>query len=86
MEASALVTGGASGLGAATADRLAAEGLSVTRLDRATGAGVLEGDVTRSDDLAAAVAAEMPLADEETDQQASVERVVFGERRHVVSP
>ncbi len=40
MEASALVTGGASGLGAATAARLAAEGLAVTRLDRAAGDGV----------------------------------------------
>jgi NAD(P)-dependent dehydrogenase (short-subunit alcohol dehydrogenase family) len=62
MEASALVTGGASGLGAATADRLAAEGLSVTRLDRAAAAGVFEGDVTRSDDLAAAVAAAVASA------------------------
>jgi NAD(P)-dependent dehydrogenase (short-subunit alcohol dehydrogenase family) len=57
MEASALVTGGASGLGAATADRLAAEGLAVTRLDRAAGERVMAGDVTRPDDLAGAVAA-----------------------------
>ena len=35
MDGSALVTGGASGLGAATAARLAVEGLQVTRLDRA---------------------------------------------------
>ena len=57
MEASALVTGGASGLGAATASRLAAEGLAVTRLDRAAGDGVFAGDVTRPDDLTAAIAA-----------------------------
>ena len=57
MEASALVTGGASGLGAAAAARLAAEGLAVTRLDRAAGDGVLAGDVTQPDDLTAAVAA-----------------------------
>ena len=57
MEASALVTGGASGLGAAAAARLAAEGLAVTRLDRAAGDGVFAGDVTQPDDLTAAVAA-----------------------------
>ena len=57
MKASALVTGGASGLGAATAARLTAEGLAVTRLDRAPGEGVFGGDVTQPDDLAAAVAA-----------------------------
>ncbi len=57
MEASALVTGGASGLGAATAARLAAEGLAVTRLDRAAGDDVFAGDVTRPDDLTAAIAA-----------------------------
>jgi hypothetical protein len=34
----------------------------------------------------AAVAAEMPLADQQTDEDAGLERVVFGERRHVVSP
>jgi NAD(P)-dependent dehydrogenase (short-subunit alcohol dehydrogenase family) len=57
MEASALVTGGASGLGAASAARLEAEGLAVTRLDRASADGVFSGDVTRPDDVAAAVAA-----------------------------
>jgi NAD(P)-dependent dehydrogenase (short-subunit alcohol dehydrogenase family) len=57
MEASALVTGGASGLGAAAAARLAAEGLAVTRLDRAAGDGVFAGDVTQPADLTAAVAA-----------------------------
>jgi NAD(P)-dependent dehydrogenase (short-subunit alcohol dehydrogenase family) len=57
MEASALVTGGASGLGAATAARLEAEGLVVTRLDRASAEGILSGDVTRPDDVAAAVTA-----------------------------
>jgi NAD(P)-dependent dehydrogenase (short-subunit alcohol dehydrogenase family) len=55
MEASALVTGGASGLGAATAARLAAEGLAVTRLDRAAGDGVFAGDVTQPADLTAAI-------------------------------
>ena len=48
MDASALVTGGASGLGAATAARLAAEGLAVTRLDRAAATGSFAGDVTRT--------------------------------------
>jgi len=57
MDASALVTGGASGLGAATAARLAAEGLRVTRLDRAAGEGIVPGDVTVPDELAAAAAA-----------------------------
>ena len=62
MEASALVTGGASGLGAATAARLAAEGLAVTRLDRAAADGVFAGDVTRPDDLTAAVAGAVATA------------------------
>jgi NAD(P)-dependent dehydrogenase (short-subunit alcohol dehydrogenase family) len=57
MEASALVTGGASGLGAATAARLAAEGFAVTRLDRVAGDGVFAGDVTQPDDLTAAISA-----------------------------
>jgi NAD(P)-dependent dehydrogenase (short-subunit alcohol dehydrogenase family) len=57
MDGSALVTGGASGLGAATAARLAAEGLQVTRLDRAPGDGIVHGDVTQPGDLAAAAEA-----------------------------
>jgi NAD(P)-dependent dehydrogenase (short-subunit alcohol dehydrogenase family) len=57
MDGSALVTGGASGLGAATAARLAAEGLAVTRLDRAAGDEIHTGDVTQPADLAAAAEA-----------------------------
>jgi NAD(P)-dependent dehydrogenase (short-subunit alcohol dehydrogenase family) len=64
MDGSALVTGGASGLGAASAARLAAEGLRVTRFDRAGGDGIVAGDVTEPADLAAAAsaaAADAPL-------------------------
>jgi NAD(P)-dependent dehydrogenase (short-subunit alcohol dehydrogenase family) len=64
MDGSALVTGGASGLGAATAARLTAEGLRVTRFDRAGGDGIRSGDVTEPAELAdatAAAAAEAPL-------------------------
>jgi NAD(P)-dependent dehydrogenase (short-subunit alcohol dehydrogenase family) len=57
MEGSALVTGGASGLGAAAAARLEAEGVRVTRLDRAGGEGIVTGDVTEPADLAAAAEA-----------------------------
>jgi NAD(P)-dependent dehydrogenase (short-subunit alcohol dehydrogenase family) len=46
----ALVTGGASGLGAATAERLRADGLNVITLDRAGGADVA-ADVTDEDGL-----------------------------------
>jgi len=56
----ALVTGGASGIGAATAERLRADGARVASFDlRAAeqeGVLALEGDVTRSADLDAAVA------------------------------
>lgn len=45
MTRTALVTGGASGLGAATAERLRAEGLAVTTLDLSEGADVI-ADVT----------------------------------------
>jgi len=55
----ALVTGGSSGIGAATARRLLAEGSRVASLDvhRAAPAGVLafEGDVSRSAEIEAAV-------------------------------
>jgi NAD(P)-dependent dehydrogenase (short-subunit alcohol dehydrogenase family) len=53
--ASAIVTGGASGLGAATAARLERDGFGVVRMDLASGGGVVAGDVTREDDLQAAV-------------------------------
>jgi len=56
----ALVTGGSSGIGAATARRLLSEGARVASLDMDTNApdGVLalEGDVSRSADVEAAVA------------------------------
>ena len=65
--ASALVTGGASGLGLATARRLAASGAAVTIVDlpASAGAGVADelggtfapADVTDPDQVAAAVAA-----------------------------
>ncbi len=54
---SALVSGGASGLGAATAARLEGDGYRVVRLDRATGDGVHVGDVTAEHDVSEAVAA-----------------------------
>jgi NAD(P)-dependent dehydrogenase (short-subunit alcohol dehydrogenase family) len=49
------VTGGASGLGAATADRLAADGYRVVRLDRTPGELVTTGDVTDEGDVQRAV-------------------------------
>jgi 3-oxoacyl-[acyl-carrier protein] reductase len=56
----ALVTGGSSGIGAATARRLSSEGAQVASLDlhASAPAGVLalEGDVSRSGDVGAAVA------------------------------
>jgi 2-dehydro-3-deoxy-L-rhamnonate dehydrogenase (NAD+) len=57
---SALVTGGASGIGAAVAALLREGGASVTTFDRADGADV-SGDVSRSADLAAAVAERGPF-------------------------
>jgi NAD(P)-dependent dehydrogenase (short-subunit alcohol dehydrogenase family) len=56
VPSSALVSGGASGLGAATAERLAADRYAVVRLDRAAGDDVVEGDVTVADDVARAIA------------------------------
>src|SRR4051794_21704925 len=65
----ALVTGGASGLGLASAQRLVAEGASVVILDLPSSRGeavardlgpaarFIGGDVTRPDDVSAAVAA-----------------------------
>jgi 3-oxoacyl-[acyl-carrier protein] reductase len=54
----ALVTGGASGIGAATADRLAAGGAKVAVFDREAAEGYLSltGDMARSADLEEAVA------------------------------
>ncbi|GAA1228273.1 NAD(P)-dependent dehydrogenase (short-subunit alcohol dehydrogenase family) [Microbacterium phyllosphaerae] len=69
---SALITGGASGLGLATARRLAAAGAVVTILDLPSSAGAeiadelggvfAAGDVTSADDAAAAVAAAQAAA------------------------
>ncbi|HVF76449.1 MAG TPA: SDR family NAD(P)-dependent oxidoreductase [Acidimicrobiales bacterium] len=65
---SALVTGGASGLGAATVDALLADGWSVVALDRDPAGRTddrlceVKGDVTSPDDVAAAVAAATDMA------------------------
>jgi NAD(P)-dependent dehydrogenase (short-subunit alcohol dehydrogenase family) len=52
----ALVTGGASGIGAAVAGRLREGGAQVATFDRAEGAD-FSGDISRSTDVAAAIAA-----------------------------
>jgi NAD(P)-dependent dehydrogenase (short-subunit alcohol dehydrogenase family) len=57
VTASALVTGAASGLGAAVAARLQAEGLSVVGLDLTGGTDMRAGDVRSEEDVAAAVRA-----------------------------
>jgi NAD(P)-dependent dehydrogenase (short-subunit alcohol dehydrogenase family) len=56
MTDSALVTGAASGLGAATAARLERDGLHVVRLDRVAAPGVETGDVTDAADVGRAIA------------------------------
>jgi NAD(P)-dependent dehydrogenase (short-subunit alcohol dehydrogenase family) len=55
MTDSALVTGAASGLGAATAARLERDGLHVVRLDRVAAPGVETGDVTDAADVGRAI-------------------------------
>ncbi len=57
MPSSALVTGAASGLGAATAARLRADGFEVVGIDRVAGPDLVSGDVTSEEDVRAAVAA-----------------------------
>jgi NAD(P)-dependent dehydrogenase (short-subunit alcohol dehydrogenase family) len=71
-DTTAIVTGGASGMGEATARRLAAEGATVVILDRDAGKGekvasdlggrFVQADVTSEDDVSAAVAAATALA------------------------
>jgi NAD(P)-dependent dehydrogenase (short-subunit alcohol dehydrogenase family) len=55
MSRTAVITGGMSGLGAAAAVRLAAEGVRIVRFDRAAGADVMV-DVSDSDAVASAAA------------------------------
>ena len=60
MTRTALVTGGASGLGLATAERLRADGITVVTLDRAAAADLVV-DVTDSAAVGAAVAEAGPI-------------------------
>ncbi|MGH9115654.1 MAG: NAD-dependent epimerase/dehydratase family protein, partial [Acidimicrobiales bacterium] len=55
MSRRALVTGGAGGIGAAIARRLAGAGVSVTVVDIAGGDGVIELDVTDAGAVASVV-------------------------------
>jgi NAD(P)-dependent dehydrogenase (short-subunit alcohol dehydrogenase family) len=71
-DSTAIVTGGASGMGEATARRLANEGATVVIIDRDAGKGekvasdlggrFVQADVTSEDDVSAAVAAATALA------------------------
>jgi NAD(P)-dependent dehydrogenase (short-subunit alcohol dehydrogenase family) len=60
MSRTALVTGGISGLGRASAARLAADGATVITLDRSEGADIVV-DITDADAVAAAVASLGPV-------------------------
>lgn len=50
-DSAAIISGGGSGLGAATADALEAAGFAATRLDLRAGPGVVVGDVLSADDV-----------------------------------
>ncbi|NEC85517.1 hypothetical protein [Streptomyces sp. SID12501] len=63
---SALVTGGARGLGAATAERLRADGVRVTTLDLAPGGADIRADVT-DEEAQRRVAAEIEQAPHRDD-------------------
>ena len=54
-DSSAIVSGGGSGLGAATADALVSVGFVTTRLDLQAGPGVVVGDVQSEGDMRAAI-------------------------------